>query len=290
MFNFNRKTITPELYFAMSKQLAVKDKTEITETIKILPFRKEVKKTDPHKHNNYFEIIYLSDGSGYHSIDSRRYPVVPPIIFFIRKEQAHNFELEGEPEGFVIIIKKAFIDKSLDNELKLLLTKLSNQNCLAIVDNATIHHLFELLTQENKIASENTFHIVEGLLKALLAKVLEVAKPFINNPELRSDLYQAFLELLTMGQVVKNSVQYYAEQLNTSPQNLNAVCRKAVNQSAAEVLAESIISEARRLLHYTNSTVSEIAFTLDFTDASHFVKYFKRITGQTPQAYRQASE
>lgn len=274
----------------MPKQLQVKDKTESAEIIKILPFRKEVKKTAAHKHNNYFEIIYLSAGNGYHSIDSRKFPVLPPIIFCIRKEQAHNFELEGEPEGYVAIIKKAFIDISLDNELKLLLTKLSSHNCLTITDNTTIHHLFELLCKENKFKNENTFHIIEGLLKALLAKVIEVAKPYINSLEIRSDLYQSFLELLNSGQVVKSSVQHYAEQLNTSPQNLNAVCRKAVNQSAAEVLAGSVISEAKRLLHYTNSTVSEIAFTLDFTDASHFVKYFKRVTGQTPQAYRKENE
>ncbi len=274
----------------MVKHLEIKDKTETTETIKILPFRKEVRKTSPHKHNNYFEIIYLTAGSGYHSIDSRKYPVIPPIIFFVRKEQVHNFELEGEPEGFVVIIKKAFIDKSFDNELKLYLTKLSSYNCLGIGDDTTIQHLFELLARENKISSENTFHIIEGLLKALLAKVLETAKPFINNEEIRSDLYQSFLELLNMGQVVKNSVHYYAKKLNTSPQNINAVCRKAVNQSSAEVIGESIISEAKRLLHYTNSTVSEIAFTLDFTDASHFVKYFKRITGQTPQNYRQGND
>lgn len=145
------------------------------------------------------------------------------------------------------------------------------------------------MTRENKIGNGNAFHVIEGLLKALLAKVLEVSKPYKNNPEIRSDLYQSFLEQLNTGQVVKNSVHYYAEQLNTSPQNLNAVCRKAINHSAAEVLAESIISEAKRLLHYTNNTVSEIAFSLDFTDASHFVKYFKRITGQTPQTYRQTS-
>ncbi|HTE27720.1 hypothetical protein [Flavitalea sp.] len=96
-------------------------------------------------------------------------------------------------------------------------------------------------------------------MKALLAKVLEASKPYINNPEIRSDLYQSFLEQLNTGQVVKNSVHYYAEQLNTSPQNLNAVCRKAVSHSAAEVLAESIISEAKRLLHYTNNTVYELS-------------------------------
>ncbi|SEO54184.1 Helix-turn-helix domain-containing protein [Niastella yeongjuensis] len=85
-------------------------------------------------------------------------------------------------------------------------------------------------------------------------------------------------------------MQFYAGQLNTTPQNLNAACRKAVDQASAEVLAEFITSEAKRLLLYTNNTVSQIAGTLDFIDASHFIKYFKRITGQTPQSFRLASQ
>lgn len=268
----------------------IKDKTQPTEDFKISPFRKEVRKTSPHKHNNYFEIIYLSGGSGFHTIDFRKFEVTPPVIFFVRQEQTHHFDLEGEPAGFVAILKRTFVQKSLDNELKLLLTKLSSQHCLSVSDNQTIDQLFQLLAKEYIVNSEQSFHIIEGLLKALLAKILSIAKPAIRSSELRSDLYQSFLELLQAGTVVKNSVQFYAEQLNTSPQNLNAACRKAIDQSSTEVLANFIISEAKRLLLYTNNTVSQIALTLDFIDASHFVKYFKRITGQTPQSFRLSSE
>ncbi|AXY74156.1 helix-turn-helix domain-containing protein [Paraflavitalea soli] len=268
----------------------IKDKTQPKEAIKIAPFKKEIRKTTAHKHNNYFEIIYLSAGSGTHTIDSRKYVITPPVIFFVRKEQTHHFDLEEEAAGFVAIIKRTFIEKSLDKELKLLLAKLSNQPCLSINDNSTIHQLFQLLVKEYVANSDHSFPIIEGLLKALLAKVLEVAKPVIRPSALRSELYQSFLELLQSGTVVKNAVQYYAEQLNTSPQNLNAACRKAVNQSATEVLAEFIISEAKRLLLYTNNTVSQIALTLDFMDASHFVKYFKRSVGKTPQSFRNSTE
>ena len=274
----------------MSTQLQIKDKSETDKLIKITPFRKEVRKTTPHKHNNYFEIIYLSEGSGYHYIDSRRFEVGPPVIYFIRKEQVHYWELNAEPDGFVVIIKKSFIEKSLDNELKSLFTKISSQNSLFVKNNSVIDILFTLLAEESKTDSENTFHIIEGLLKALLAKVLEVAKPFINKAETRSDLYQSFLSLLNAGQTIKTTVRYYANQLRTSPQNLNAACRKTVNQSAAAVQSEFIISEAKRLLHYTNNTVSEISFTLGFKDSSHFVKYFKRLTSQTPQIFRLRSE
>ena len=99
-------------------------------------------------------------------------------------------------------------------------------------------------------------------------------------------LFHSFRELLSQSAEIKNNVAYYAGRLNTTPQNLNTACRKAVNQSAAEVLAEHIINEAKRLLIYTDNTVSEISFNLDFNDPSHFVKYFKRHTMQTPKAFR----
>jgi len=270
----------------MPSKLQIKDKSETDRLIKITPFKKETRKTEPHKHNNYFEIIYLSKGSGYHYIDSRKYSIEPPIMFFIRKEQVHYWELDREPEGFVVIIKKLFIQKSLDNELKSLFEKLSNQNSLRFETNRTIQTLFELLTEENKTESENTFHIIEGLLKSLLAKVLEVAKPVMRNGETRAGLFHSFLDLLHEDDAIRNKVNFYAKQLDTSPQNLNMACRKAIDQSASEVLAEFIISEATRLLLYTDKTVAEISYLLEFNDPSHFVKYFKKNTGHTPQAFR----
>jgi AraC-like DNA-binding protein len=274
----------------MAKQLQIKNKIETDKSIKITPFKKEIRKTAPHKHNNYFEIIYLSEGSGYHYIDSRKYAVDPPVMYFIRREQVHYWELDREPDGFAVIIRKSFIERSLDDELKSLFTKISSQNSLSVKDNTVIHKILEILTEESKTEGKYTVHILEGLLKALLAKVLEVAQPVINKSEMKPDLYQSYLALLSDAPIVKNTVHYYAELLNTSPQNLNAACRKAADLAAADILEEFIISEAKRLLHYTNNTVSQIAFSLDFTDASHFVKYFKRLTGQTPQTFRQTSE
>ena len=268
-----------------SKKIPVKNKIKEERHIKAEKFRKEIRVTQPHKHNSYFEIIYLSKGSGNHFIDSRKYSVKPPVMYFVRKEQVHYWKLTKEPEGFVVIIKKSFIEKSLDNELKSLFTKISGQSSLSIKDNPTIHKLFDLLTEENKVEHENTFHITEGLLKALLLKVLEVSKPIISKTKIKSDLYQSFINLLSTGNTIKNKVAHYAEMLNTSPQNLNAACRKAVNQPAAEILSEFILSEAKRLLLYTDKTVSEISYELDFSDPSHFVKYFKRILGQTPQVF-----
>ena len=270
----------------MNSSIDIKNKIEEDKAIKVSPFKKELRVTTPHKHDNYFEIIYLSKGRGNHFIDSRKYSVEPPVMYFIRKEQVHYWELDQEPEGFVVIIKRSFIEISLDSELKSLFTKISSQNSLSVKDNSTINGILALLAIENREPGMNAFHITEGLLKALLGKVLDVAKPLIKKDEIKLNLYQSFQNLLSADNKIVNNVAYYAEHLNTSPQNLNAVCRKAANQSVSQILAQFITNEAKRLLLYTDKSVSEISISLRFKDDSHFIKFFKRITGQTPQSFR----
>src|SRR5699024_4668176 len=118
--------------------------------------------------------------------------------------------------------------------------------------------------------------VIEGLVKALFAKLLQTSKSGNKVNPTTENLYQKFRQLLSQDKKRSNKVSYYAELLKTSPQNLNASCRKENNQSAAEVLAGYIISQAKRLLLYTDLTVLEIAFDLGFRDNSHFTKYFKR--------------
>jgi AraC family transcriptional activator of pobA len=270
----------------MSKQLQVKDKIEFERIIKVAPFKKDIRRTTPHKHNSYFEIIYLSQGKGIHAIDSRTYPVTPPVVYIVRKEQVHHWELENEPDGFVLILKKTFIDNSLDRELKELLSQVSAFTCIYLKDEGTIGQLFALLVQEYQPEQSNNTPVMEGLLKALLAKILQMAKPVQWKKRTKNNLFLDFQELLSENKTLKNNVAHYAGLLNTTPQNLNAICRRTANQSATEVLAECIISEAKRLLLYTDMTAAEISLSLDFKDNSHFIKYFKRHTGHTPQSFR----
>ncbi|HEY6503130.1 MAG TPA: helix-turn-helix domain-containing protein [Chitinophagaceae bacterium] len=270
----------------MHPKLLVKNKIDSGKSIKIATFRKDIRKTTPHKHNSYFEIIYLSKGKGFHTIDSQQYAVTPPVIFFVRKEQIHHWELANEPDGYVLILKKQFVDGSIDKELKNLLAKVSSFSSIYLKESKTIELLFEMLVSEYRPEENNNTPVIEGLLKVLLAKMLELGKTIQTGEKNRSDLYTSFREILSQDKNIKNSVAHYAGLLNTSPQNLNAACRKSGNQPAAEVLSEFIISEAKRLLYYTGMTVSEISLSLDFKDNSHFVKYFKRHTGYTPQSFR----
>lgn len=259
--------------------IKIKDKIELSARIKVAVFNKEKRKTTPHKHNGYFEIVYLSAGNGSHWIDQIHYKVTSPCIFIIRKEQVHHWDLIN-PAGYVLLLKKEFIDQSLDRELKKLLIQITHHAVIQLVDTTTIGKIFELLV------GECNFTAKEGLFKALLAVILDTSTTYKQVQSNKQNLYHQYRELLTQQNNLTNQVAFYAQLLHTSPQNLNAVCRKAVNQTASQVLGEFIINEAKRLLYYTDNTVSEIAYSLGFVDNSHFSKYFKRFTGLTPQQFR----
>jgi AraC family transcriptional activator of pobA len=273
----------------MLPKLPIKDKAEPGKSLKITAFRKEVRKTEAHKHNSYFEIIFLSKGEGLHSIDERTYPVTPPLIYVVRKEQVHFWDLKTEPDGFVIIIKKEFIDHCLDKEVKMLLGKVSKYNCIPLIESDAIEQLLFLLAYEYQSNIPDNHNLMEALIKALFAKILQMAEPTGPGNLMKAGLFERFQEILSEDQKIRNNVAYYAALLHTTPQNLNANCRKATGQAATEVLSSFIINEAKRLLVFTDMTALEISHVLDFKDNSHFVKYFKRCTGQTPKSFRSIS-
>ncbi|HYJ62654.1 MAG TPA: AraC family ligand binding domain-containing protein, partial [Parafilimonas sp.] len=167
----------------MPQELLINNKIESDRIIKITSFKKGIRRTTPHKHNNYFEIIYLSQGNGYHYIDLNKYAITPPVMFFIRQEQVHYWDITSEPDGYVVIICKPFVEQSLDSELKSLLAQISSECCLQLSDTNTIEKLLQLLTEENNLSGINNFQITEGLLKSLLAKVFEVSQHITTKQE-----------------------------------------------------------------------------------------------------------
>ena len=146
--------------------------------------------------------------------------------------------------------------------------------------------LFELMVQSIDTKEHNNSSYLNGLLKALLARIV-MKSTYAEQPQFfQHHLFSQLNELVSNELELYNSVSYYAKKLNCTPQNLNAMCRKELNISASEFLSKRIISEVKRLLIYSNLSVSEIGNQLHFKDSSHFSKFFKKHTSLTPKDYR----
>ena len=249
--------------------------------IKIEKFDVHKRYTKPHKHDKYLEIVYFIKGKGFHHLDLKSYKIKPSTVFVIKKDEVHHWEITTKPKGYVIIIKEAFLENTLDKFINYQLLKLHHKSKIKLPKtDVSIKALFKSLTWEKKQEIINS-EAVEGGLKALLSKLVNYAH--IKKVE-STDILLLFTDILS--RTLKNNVNFYADKLHTTPQNLNAICRKEYNKSASEILSEHIIKEVKRRLIYTNETISEIAYSLDFKDSSHFTKYFKRYAKLTPRQFK----
>lgn len=263
--------------------IKINDKIETGTSFKIAEFRKDIRKTKPHKHNKYIELVYFIEGKGDHTIDNNKIKIEPSILFVVRKEQVHFWNIETVPSGYVILLKKSFVENSMDKDMQQLIFKISKYPFLFPKDKDTIESLFAILLKEyNSFKKDNTI-VIEGLFKVLLAKLCQSENKTIAN---RQTLYHKYIELLTIEKLDSARVEDYAISLNTTPQNLNNICRKEANISASTILSKFIISEAKRLLWYSNLSIQEISYSLPFKDNSHFSKFFKRTVGKTPSEFR----
>lgn len=84
----------------------------------------------------------------------------------------------------------------------------------------------------------------------------------------------------------KKTVKDYAKMLNITPNYLNTITKSEAGKTAGEVIRGKTILEAQRMLIFTTSSISEIAYKLNFEDNSYFWKLFKKTTGLSPKEYR----
>jgi len=74
--------------------------------------------------------------------------------------------------------------------------------------------------------------------------------------------------------------------MNLSSYQLNAITKTSLNKTPSELINEHILLEAKRRLLATSSQVNQIADDLGYKDVSYFIRFFKKHTGHSPEAFR----
>ena len=124
---------------------------------------------------------------------------------------------------------------------------------------------------------------------------LAMAQDFINVELVRqsnlqgrsSELYNQFISQVNNFCRTYSDVHFYADQLNVSGRYLAQVTRRISGKTPKAIIDEYIVKEIERELSTTTHTVQEIANTFGFSSQAHLTKFFKKMRGVTPSAFRQ---
>ncbi|WP_304950542.1 AraC family transcriptional regulator [Sulfitobacter sp.] len=78
----------------------------------------------------------------------------------------------------------------------------------------------------------------------------------------------------------------YAESLDVTPTHLSRAVKSATGKTAADILTERVVHEARHLLGTTEHSAQDIARHLGFGSAAYFTRFMQQHTGLTPSRLR----
>ena len=269
----------------------------INELLSVDRFRGYVE-SNPHLqqvHNhNYYHLVYFTEGSGEHLIDFEKFPVKTGMMYFMKPGQVHQWYFKEKYDGFVVNFSSNFFDWIGINSS--LLQKFSFLQSIKITDHvielnkelqAIISPLFENIINENLLNDQFTnLKIGSQLLELFILIERHYFSESNTINDYKSVLLNNFQTLIDQNFKIKKLPKDYAEMLYVTPNHLNALCKDLGGISAGELIRSRVVLEAKRLLVNKELSVSEIAYELNFQDASYFVKFFKKYTNFTPEQFR----
>ena len=84
------------------------------------------------------------------------------------------------------------------------------------------------------------------------------------------------------------SLQDFAKTVNTSTFYFCKLFTKATGLTFTDYLSRVRIEKAKNLLLNPNLRISEVAYEVGFLSLTHFNRMFRKLTGQSPSAWREA--
>jgi AraC-like DNA-binding protein/quercetin dioxygenase-like cupin family protein len=245
---------------------------------------------DTHRHDFFF-ILALLKGKGDHTIDFIPYKIKNHTIFFMRPGQVHQLNLKAGSTGYLIQFKKDFYLTN-DKDSGLLLRKASSKN-IQQPDVKTFNKLYSILTEifrESNTKYEKYSDVINASFSIFFIELVRYQQKFEQGMDkgtvLNHDRLEDFMELLDAYISKNKQPAQYAKMLNLTPYQLNTITKTALGKTSSDLIIEQIILESKRYLLSTSNQVKEIAYHLGYEDTSYFIRFFKKHTGLSPEAFR----
>jgi AraC family transcriptional activator of pobA len=99
---------------------------------------------------------------------------------------------------------------------------------------------------------------------------------------------QRFRQLVEMHYRDDFSIADFCRMLNVTRAHLHNACLRGLGRPPQRLVHERLAVEARLRLRQTASPVEQVAYSLGFRDPGYFNRFFRRLTGMSPGAYRKA--
>ncbi len=244
-------------------------------------------------HRIRFNALFIvTQGKGVHTVDFVPYSYTIGTVFFIAKDQIHNFKINPDCDGYLLAFTDIFFNRLIVNEDLNILHEIFDYIYypakIQLDDDiyADVLKLTQVLEKEYTIKIDNFKELIlRPLLQAMILKLSrERLSQRLPLEDKDKSLYLEFKKL-SFDHNYTLHVNDYAKMLDVSSKTLTNMSNKYLGKSTKKYLDEHLILQIKRLLLDESLTIENIADKLLFDEPTNMVKFFKRYEGVTPSQF-----
>ncbi len=243
---------------------------------------------------NFWSIMYITEGSGFHSVDFKEYVYKKGDIVFVQKNQVHHYVINNDVKGYIFNINEPFfyrvkgfngdiflefIDKAFGSPVLSFDTSVGRTNRV----------LIDLVYREYSKRKENInvellATLFQGFILSLKGELLNEASVLLSKDY---DNFKVYRQLVEENYTKTRNVEDYAGLMLLSKKTINQATRNVVGLSAKQFIINRVVLEIKRYLSQGELMNYEIADVLGFDEAANMTKFFKHYEGMSPKEFKE---
>lgn len=245
-------------------------------------------------------LLLVRRGSVDVELDLKKYKLEAGSLFIVFPEQVVKAGTASEDfDPICIACSKNMIEELIirfDDNTRLILK--FRERPLQQLNQSEFEQLnasFEFLKKkfETTEMSSCRLQVLKNLLIGLLYECIGIRNGSMAADSVKSRgqvLFSQFIDLVVEKHREQHSVKFYADELGITPKYLSAVAEEQTGKNAKRWIDEHIALDAKVLLRSSSRDIQKVSKILNFPDVSFFGKFFKRLVGVSPKAYRKTTE
>jgi len=249
--------------------------------------------------NNFFELIYIVDGTGVQFINNNKFNYRKGNLFLLTPQDTHSFEINTVTKFFFLRFNEYYVqgnaakDKALIQRMEYILQNASHRpGCILKnkVDKPLIANLIESVIQEQtnqQIYCDTIITQIVNTIITIVARNIALKLP----KNIKENTGETVLEILHYIQEnIFDPKKLRAENLGLhfgiSLSYLGRYFKKQTGDTLQQYISMYKIRLIEMRLLHSDMRINEIVNELNFADESHLNKMFKKYKGLSPTEYK----
>ena len=246
----------------------------------------------PHRHEQLFQMLFLSGGSGEATFDGVPTTLSPPCLALVPPFVVHGYGFSTDVEGLVVTVYQHRVEAIL-RACPDAVRSLGSPRALALAGQTDAAPT--IATSLAALAREFGGHAAgrATMMEAQLATTWVAA---FRAPAAPAETGEAppkglghmvrFRRMIERDFASRAPIERYARRLGMTEVHLRRLCQEHFGTTPLAALNARVVLESKRLLEFTTLDVKQVAGAVGFTDDAYFCRFFRRESGLTPSAFR----